>query len=211
MTDPTTQGGAVAPPDPWDLLVRITHWGIALGVLANGLLNEDGGIAHLLIGWGLLALLVVRLVWGLAGPPEARFTAFPPDPRAALSHLVALVRGKAREHPSHNPAGALMAYALWACLSVVVLTGVGMTGLDGPVTALRNKAAVAQGDWSVLVEDAGGHDRDEGLNDTLEEVHEVAATLLLLLAALHVAGVLVESRALRRNLLRPMLTGRKGG
>lgn len=211
MTDQPAQGGAVAPPDPWDLLVRITHWGIALGVLANGLLNEDGGIAHVLIGWGLLALLVVRLGWGLAGPPEARFSAFPPDPRAALAHLAALVRGTVREHPSHNPAGALMAYALWACLSLVILTGVGMTGLDGPVTAMRHKAAVAQGDWSVLALDADEHDRDEGLTDALEEVHEVAANLLLILAALHVAGVLVESRALRRNLVRPMLTGRKGG
>lgn len=211
MTDQANRGGAVAPPDPWDLLVRITHWGIAFGVLANGLLNEDGGIAHVLIGWGLLALLLVRLVWGLTGPPEARFAAFPPDPRAALTHLAGMARGRVREHASHNPAGALMAYALWACLAVVILTGVGMTGLDGPVTAVRHKAAVAQGDWSVLVEDAERHDRDEGLDDTLEEVHEVAANLLLLLAALHVAGVLVEGRMLRRNLVRPMLTGRKGG
>lgn len=210
MTDRAQQGGAVAPPDPWDLLVRITHWGIALGVLANGLINEDGGIAHVLIGWGLLALLIVRLLWGLAGPPEARFSAFPPDPRAALSHLAALVRGKAREHRSHNPAGALMAYALWACLSVVILTGVGMTGLDGPVTAARHKVAVAQGDWSVLVADDDGRTRDEDLNEALEEVHEVAANMLLLLAALHVAGVLVESRLLHRNLVRAMLTGRKG-
>ena len=216
MTDPRadtarTDRGAIAPPDPWDPLVRLTHWGIALGVLANGVFTEDGGIAHVWIGWAVMAALVLRLVWGVIGPAEARFAAFPPNPRAALAHVGALLRGRAREHPSHNPAGALMVYALWAALAVVVATGVGMTGLAGPVTVARHKAAVAAGDWSVLVQEAedGDDDGDDGTSEVLEEVHEVAANLLFLLAALHIAGVAVESRALRRNLVRPMLMARR--
>jgi cytochrome b len=35
----------------------------------------------------------------------------------------------------------------------------------------------------------------------------VAANLMLLFAVLHVAGVVVEGRALRRNLVAPMLLG----
>lgn len=46
----------------------------------------------------------------------------------------------------------------------------------------------------------------------LEEAHEVAAHALLLLAAVHVAGVLVSSVLHHENLLRPMFTtGRKPG
>ena len=40
-----------------------------------------------------------------------------------------------------------------------------------------------------------------------EEVHEVASNLILFLVALHVAGVVLESRAMRRNLVAPMLLG----
>jgi len=50
-------------------------------------------------------------------------------------------------------------------------------------------------------------DEDKGLRHTAEEVHEVAANLLLFLAALHVAGVVLESRAMRRNLVKPMILG----
>ena len=199
------RGGAVTPPDPWDPLIRITHWGIALAVVANGLLNKPGGTVHVWIGWAVMALLAVRLIWGVIGPAEARFSAFPPDPRAALSHLVDLVRGRSREHMSHNPAGALMVYALWASLAVVIATGLIMTDGQSPVTIAEQKAAVGSGDWPVLAQAA---DRDEdGLSGAAEELHEGSANLMLILALIHVAGVVVKSRALRRNLVRPMVTG----
>ena len=158
----------------------------------------------------VLAVLAIRLLWGLIGPAEARFSAFPPAPRAALRHLKSLLRGRPREHRSHNPAGALMVYALWACLALISVTGLVMTDARSPVAIAEEKAAVAAGDWSVL---ASADDRAENgeIKEIAEEVHEVLANLLLLLAAVHVAGVAVESRALRRNLLRPMLTGSRRG
>lgn len=199
-------GGTVVPPDPWDPLVRITHWSIAAAVIVNHFLVKPGGTTHVLVGWAVLAILALRFVWGLLGPREARFTSFPPDPRRALSHLVDLVRGRAKEYPTHNPAGTLMAYALWACLLVVTATGLVMTGGKNPLTIAEEKAAVAAGDWSVLVqEDAGADDRRSDGADAAEEIHEVAANLIVILALLHVAGVAVESRALGRNLVRPMV------
>lgn len=201
------KGGRITPPNPWDPLVRITHWGIAFAVVANGLVNSSGGTAHIWIGWSVLALLITRMAWGVFGPAEARFSAFPPDPRAAMSHLVNLLRGNPKEHASHNPAGALMAYALWLLLGTVTLTGLVMTGGASPIRLAEEKAAVAAGDWSVLVKQGTEADEDSMLKDVSEEVHEVAANLLLILALLHVAGVVVESRALRRNLVRPMIGG----
>jgi cytochrome b len=43
----------------------------------------------------------------------------------------------------------------------------------------------------------------------VEELHDVLADALLLLVALHVAGVLVTSRRHGENLVLAMLTGRK--
>ncbi len=204
----------VTPPDLWDPVVRITHWGLAGIILMNAVLTEGGSLVHVWLGWIGMALLLLRLVWGGLGPKEARFSAFPPNPRAALSHLRSLVTGRARHYPSHNPAGALVIYAFWGLLVVVTGTGLLMTGGQTPMQVARDKAAVASGDWSVLVteDDDGGDDGGESRFGKLpEEVHGVAANLILLLAVLHIAGVVVESRAIRRNLVAPMVAGRRRG
>jgi cytochrome b len=193
----------------WDPLLRLAHWGIAVVVIANYAFTKEGGSVHIALGWAGMALLLLRLIWGFVGPREARFASFPPNPMAALRHLGGLRRGKAPQYPSHNPAGALMAYALWACLGVITLTGLGMSGIS-PFAQADLEAVVAEGDWSVLVEDDGEAHGESPYGDVLEEVHEVAANLILILAVLHVAGVAVESRAMRRNLLAPMLITRRG-
>jgi cytochrome b len=211
-----TNGGHSAPSPTvavqvWDPLVRITHWSVAAAVLANGLINKSGGTAHIWIGWGVLAILALRFAWGFFGPSEARFTAFLPNPLAALRHLRAVlgkVMGRSQpltEYPSHNPAGAMMIYALWGALAVVVMTGLVMTGGQSPMQLAAQRAAVASGDWSVMVDEDAAETRDAEAGEWAEEVHEIAANLVLIFALIHVGGVALESRALGRNLLRPML------
>ena len=211
MATPRTMAApaTAAPPSLWDPVVRLTHWGIAASVLTNAVLDEGGSLLHVWVGWIVMALLVLRLVWGVLGPAEARFSAFPPNPVTALRHMRDLLAGKVRHYPSHNPAGAMMAYAFWATLAVVTASGLFMTGGATPMQVADEQAAVASGDWSVLIkaDDGESSDEDESLRHTVEEVHEVAANLLLLLAALHIAGVILEGRVLRRNLVKPMLLG----
>lgn len=215
MASPRTLTAAtpsIAPPSIWDPVVRLTHWGIAIAVLGNAIVNEGGSLIHVTLGWLAMALLVLRLVWGVLGPAEARFSAFPPNPAAALRHLRQLARGRVGHYPSHNPAGALMVYAFWAALTVVIVTGLILTGGATPMQVAADKAAVASGDWSALIKESDGESSDDeetGLRHTAEEVHEVAANLLLLLAALHVFGVIAEGRAMRRNLVAPMLLGER--
>ena len=79
--------------------------------------------------------------------------------------------------------------------------------LSNSVPSAERKAAVETEDWSTL--DLGEARGEEG--EVFEEVHEVAGNLLLILAALHVGGVVIESRAMRRNLVRPMLGGAPRG
>ncbi len=216
MTD-TTEGlspglprtGQATPVPTWDPLLRLTHWGIAAVVLANYALTKEGGSVHIALGWAGLGLLALRLIWGFVGPTEARFSSFPLSLRAGMRHLVGLARGQARHYPSHNPASAMMAYALWACLAVLIGSGLVMTGAT-PMKQAALEAAVAAGDWSVLVEEGEDEDTDESpLGEAMEEVHEVAANLILFLAFLHVAGVVVESRVMGRNLVRPMLLAKR--
>lgn len=211
MTSPRTPAAEadIAPPSLWDPVVRLSHWGIALAVLANALVTDGGSLTHVSIGWLAMALLLMRLVWGGLGPAEARFSAFPPRPLAALRHLRQLLSGRVPHYPSHNPAGALMVYAFWASLAVVIASGLYLTGGATPMQVAAEKAAVASGDWSALIKTGGESsvDAQSGLRNTVIEVHNVAANLLLVLAALHVAGVFLESRAMQRNLVKPMLLG----
>ena len=56
----------VAPPPVWDPVVRLTHWGIAMSVLINALVSDGGSLLHVTLGWLVMALLLLRLVWGLS-------------------------------------------------------------------------------------------------------------------------------------------------
>ncbi len=149
-------GRRIAPPTLWDPVVRLTHWGIAASVLLNALVTGGGSLIHVSLGWLVMALLLMRLVWGALGPSEARFSAFPPNPLSALRHLRDMMRGSQRDYPSHNPAGAIMAYAFWATLAIVTLTGLVMTGGATPMQVASDKAAVASGDWSALIREGKG-------------------------------------------------------
>ncbi|MEW5424654.1 cytochrome b/b6 domain-containing protein [Amorphus sp. 3PC139-8] len=192
----------------WDPIVRITHWVIALAIVLNGLIDEGGSLVHIWIGYAALAMLVLRLLWGFVGPQEARFTTFLPSMSGARTHLGDLKAGRHRRYRSHNPLGSLMVYALWATLAVIIVTGLMQEGTLFPPTTTEvseSHSVASQASESRSVE-TGDH-RDEG--GIAKEIHEVAANLILILAALHLGGVVVESRLSRTNLARQMITGRR--
>jgi cytochrome b len=196
------------PPVLWDGVVRLSHWAIATAVIANAIITDGGSPAHVWFGWLGMGALAIRLIWGVFGSDEARFAAFPPRPRAAIAHLAELLRGKPREYPSHNPAGAMMIYMLWTTLAAVILTGLILTNGATPMEVARQKAAVAAGDWSVLASNSVPVEEETlslGAKHLVGLVHQAGGNLLLILAVLHVGGVAAESVALRRNLIKPMV------
>jgi cytochrome b len=211
----------------WDPLVKLTHWGIALAVLVNGVFTEEGSGWHVWVGTGMAALLGVRLLWGFIGPKEARFSAFPPSPARALAHVGDIAAGRKAPHASHNGLGALMAYALWATLAVVAVTGFAMSGVPGTASA-RVEAPMVPAVTAPLAPVAGeadeeGEEQDEGDEggdaeradggegpEWIEEVHEAAANLLFVLAALHIGGVLFETRRMGPVVIRRMTGGVRG-
>lgn len=177
----------------WDPLVRLTHWTIALAIVLNGFLIDGDALAHIWIGYTALGLLALRLLWRLIGPENARFSSFPISLSGASRHIAGLKRGEHKAYSSHNPLGALMVYALWTMLLLVSVTGIMLESEPFPED---NR------EYSQTDEDE--EDDDEGA-EAIEELHEASANLLLLLAALHVGGVLLESRLSGRNLVRPMI------
>jgi cytochrome b len=203
----------------WDPLVRVTHWGVAGAIVANGLITREGSDWHVWVGYAAAALLGLRLLWGVLGPAEARFSAFPPSPARAVAHVRDLVAGRRTEHRSHNPLGALMVYALWETLGLVAATGIAMAGppqlgarpaTDAAAPLMSIKAIETDAEDDDEAEgDGAGESGGEGGDEVLEEIHEAAANLLFVLAGLHVAGVAFETRRSGGQVLRAMSPWRR--
>ena len=196
----------------WDPVVKITHWSIVTAILANALVTEEGSGAHIWVGYALAAILALRLLWGLIGPAEARFSAFPPSPRRALAHLSDIRLGKKVVHRSHNPLGALMVYAIWSMLGVIIASGIAMAG--PPSTAFLDRVERSGEVTGQAVAEHGDHDDEEkgegagGEDGVWDEVHETAVNLLYVLITLHIAGVVFETRRSGREILLAMLPRR---
>ncbi len=185
----------------WDPVIRLTHWAIALAVVLNGFVVEDESLIHIWIGYAAIGFLVLRLIWGVIGTEEARFTSFPPSFTAARGHVSELLAGHHRTYRSHNPLGALMVYALWGTLIVVVVTGVMMASDPFP-----SSYGMPGDSFTALFREYEGH---RGGSEIIEDIHELAANMLLFFAVVHVGGVLLESRLSGVNLIRAMVKGGK--
>lgn len=163
----------------WDPLVRVFHWSLVTGFAANALFNDPEGQLHRWIGYGLVALVLGRILWGFAGTRHARFADFPPSVSGALAQAQDMVTGRRRVHLGHSPLGALMIYNLLATVLLIGATGHMMTTLRFFGVA-----------W-------------------VEEAHEILVTWAELSVAFHILAVVTESRRLGINLPKSMVTGNK--
>lgn len=176
----------------WDWPVRLFHWAL-VALLAGSWASAQAGVEymqwHIRCGYGVLSLVLFRLVWGLWGSFSARFVSFVRGPRAVLAYARAWVSRQPQHYLGHNPLGGWMVLAL--LVLVLVQAGSGLFANDdifteGPLYGLVGKDT----------------------SDLLTFIHKRNFNLLLLAAGLHVAAVLLY---LWRgdNLLKAMFTGRK--
>jgi cytochrome b len=163
----------------WDRFVRFFHWSLVTCVLLNYFAIDDGETVHQWLGYFASALVLARIVWGFIGSKHARFADFFPTPTRLRHHLQAMQAGKADPHPGHNPLGALMMLTL-----ITLVLGLGVTGY------LQGTDMFWGEEW-------------------LQELHEVLASTLIGLAALHALAAIVMGRIERTNLVLAMITGVK--
>ncbi len=110
----------------WDLPVRIFHWLLAASFAGAWLTaeHERWRLLHVTFGCTVLALVVLRVAWGLLGTRHARFSDFVRGPRNVLSYLGGFVRGKPQHYVGHNPAGGLAIVALLALAVTAAAAGI---------------------------------------------------------------------------------------
>ncbi len=178
-TEAGEEAGAGQTIRVWDPFVRLFHWTLVAGIAAEWITSDGWGKVHEWIGYGIIALVTARIAWGFIGSHHARFANFLRGPVETLGYLRRILQGQAERHIGHNPAGAAMIVALLASIALVCLTG-----------------------WMMTTDAYFGV-------DWVEQVHEAGAWGMLVLVALHVAGVVHASLHHRENLVKAMFTGRK--
>ena len=194
MSIPTDVGGdgsIVLPASPpaaasspvlvqvWDPLVRVFHWslvGLFVVAYASG---EEMETLHLVSGYAIVSLLILRVVWGFIGSGHARFSDFVRSPREVLAYIKQARQHQAPRYLGHNPAGGAMAIALMAMLAGVCFSGYLMT-----TTAW----------WG---------------SETMEDLHSLLVNVTIGLIGLHLLGNLFSSREKGENLTMSMITGLK--
>ena len=200
--EPTRAFGPAPPASPfadrpllrrtriWDLPTRLFHWSLAAGVLGSLASGLGGAMEwHFRLGYGVLALLAFRLVWGFVGGRWSRFAAFLYGPRPVLDYL------RGRSHPDHlvghNPLGAFSVFALLALLALQVASGLVS---DDEIAAAGPLVRFVSGETVSL---ASGWHSGWG------------KWILIALVSLHLLAVLYHALVKRHTLVAPMLTGDK--
>jgi len=163
----------------WDRLVRVLHWSLVIGAAVARITEDSPSLLHDGAGYAVFIIVFIRLIWGLIRPKFARFHSFVRRPSETLDYVRTVARSAERRHLGHNALGGWMIVALLSCVALTSFTG-----------------------WLYTT------DRFWGLS-WMEDIHETFAIILIILIALHIAGVIFSSLRQRENLVRSMTHGRK--
>jgi cytochrome b len=110
----------------WDLPVRLFHWTLAalfIFLILSAKVFDNMMEWHMRAGYGVIALVLFRIIWGLFGSHYARFSEFIKSPFTSLRYALDIFTGKAEHFLGHNPAGGWMVLLLIFGLGLQALTG----------------------------------------------------------------------------------------
>jgi len=177
----------------WDIFIRVFHWSLLATFAITYLTEDDFPTLHVYTGYTMMALIILRLIWGFIGSRHARFSNFIVKPTAVIEYMKEVVQFRAKRYLGHNPAGGAMVVALLTSLSMTLLFGLltyGAAEFSGPLAGLAD-------------------DVSESLANIFEELHEFFANFTVFLVVLHLLGVAIASFQHKENLVKSMVTGYK--
>lgn len=177
----------------WDLPVRLTHLGLIACVVGAYGTAEWSWLDmqwHFYFGYGAIALVIFRLLWGFVGGEHARFFGFLRGPGAVFAYLRGLFAKTSPQSVGHSALGGWAVVALLAAVFAQAFSG------------LFNADDI---EWFGPLNDRVSYQWVERLH----EFHEYFPNILLALVALHVLAAVLYLLVKRQNLIVPMITGRK--
>ena len=165
---------------------RLYHLVFAAAALAAYLTAEELGLVHAWLGYGIAALLLVRLVLGLARRRGLAFRRLMPRPGKAPLNQSAI------RHPA---IGHALTLALLLCIGGAATTGIAMDrGGTLAGQSIRNHDEEGERD-----EDGERDGEDQG--GPLGELHETFGNLMLPLVLAHLGWLLIFRFDLARYMM----------
>ena len=163
----------------WDFPTRAFHWLLAISFFGAYVLAESERVRHFHVMFGYTVMALV-LFRLLWGFVGSPYARFKSFAFGPKAVARHLAGIAQRDVPEFTGHTPAGSWAIWAMLLLALLTA---------------------GSGYLNFNDVGG--------EAMEELHEIAANVWLLVVFIHVAGVIVGSIAERQNLIRSMITGYK--
>ena len=177
----------------WDIPTRLFHWALVGLLSISCYTGLTGGFYemdyHMLSGYGILTLVIFRVLWGLTGTHYARFREFLPRPRQIKKHLTSVLK-KPHQGAGHTPLGALNIIVILILIFVQVGTGLFSNDdifTEGP---LASAVSYETSRW-------------------LTGIHGINIWFLVACAVIHLLAIALHQFYFRENLVKAMLTGNK--
>lgn len=194
----STANNAKTHQDParvlvWDIPVRLFHWSLValmIALVITAKVPVDVIELHATLGRAVLALVLFRVLWGVAGSSYARFSQFVRGPGAVIDYARSLFARRSAFVAGHNPLGGWMVVVLLVAVTLQVVLGLFSNDdimFDGPLAYLVSKE----------------------ISDSITGLHGLMFNLLLILVVLHVSAVIWHMLFRGENLLFAMFTGHK--
>ena len=146
---------------------------------------------HMISGYGILTLVIFRVIWGLIGSTHSRFRSFV-NLSELIPHTRRLLKRDQAKIAGHNPLGALSIVAMLLVLGTQATTGLFANDdifLEGPLVHLV----------------------DDTTSERLTTVHHFCAKALYVLIGLHLAAIIFHEIYQKERLVLPMISGYKKG
>lgn len=164
----------------WNLKIRLLHWLMALFVILNLFVFDEGNDVHFWIGYGALALILIRVFIGFRSNGYEAFKKFPLNLSELVNFLKNLFRRDHKDYVGHNPAAAYAYISFWILVVTLGFTGVLLVHVDTF--------------WG---------------DQLLEEIHNIAADCVIVFIVIHFTGILLDSILHKRKAWISMITGFK--
>jgi cytochrome b len=162
----------------WDIVTRLCHWALAALVITN-LVRDDGDYFHRVLGYGAVAVVLLRLTWAALSRSRGRLAYLRPSISQSIRYIRLLLKGRPPRSIEHDPLAIWMVWFVW--LLVLLL------GVSG---------------WMSRLDAFWG-------DDDVHFAHALLADMLLVAIVVHVGAVAIMSLVWRDNLAGSMITGWK--
>lgn len=165
--------------------IRIYHATLAiLSILAY--LSGDFGLVHSWLGYGVAAIIALRLLWALSGNPHVGLMRFYPS-------FEGLNLSNTFTHPAITK---ILMLGIALSLMAATVTGIAMD--KGKSIGMANAELVS---LAYADDDKDNNKEQSFIDEALEETHEFFSNLLLLFVGLHASYLFLFKRPLAKFMI----------